>query len=250
MSGTATRGRGRIGVLVPFTNVNLEPDLAMLAPRGVSIHAARLGGYDEDAVPDEVQMAGLGASELAGPLQLLAGARPDVILYGCTSATLAHGPAFDRALAERAAEIAGAPVVTAAGALVAGCRALGVRRVAFASPYVPSLADRAVAYLAQEGIETVSRAGPETDLGNHEQGALTPSDVFALGRRADSAEAEAIVLSCTDMRAVETLDALEEATGKPVLASNQAVIRAALPHLGIAPDKVRCGRLFRERAMA
>ena len=51
-----TRGRARIGVVVPFSNTNLEPDLMMLCPPGVSLHFARAGGYDLDAIPDEHQM--------------------------------------------------------------------------------------------------------------------------------------------------------------------------------------------------
>ena len=50
-----TRGRARIGV-VPFSNTNLEPDLVMLCPPGVSLHFARAGGYDLDAIPDERRM--------------------------------------------------------------------------------------------------------------------------------------------------------------------------------------------------
>ncbi|MEM7526224.1 MAG: aspartate/glutamate racemase family protein [Pseudomonadota bacterium] len=249
MTEEPNRGRGRIGLLVPFTNTNLEPDLALLAPQGISLHVARLGGYEEDAIPDEAQMAGLGLSDLEGPLGLLAGVRPDVILYGCTSATLAHGPAFDAALAERASRLAGAPVVTAAGAVVSACRSLGVTRVAFASPYVPSLAERAAAFLAGAGIEAVSVAGPEEALGNREQGALTPAQVLALGRRADHKAAEAILLSCTDMRAVEIVEALEAETGKPVITSNQAMMHAALPHLRSAVP-VTCGRLLAEREEA
>ena len=34
-----SRGRARIGVLVPFTNTNLEADMALLRPSGVSHHA-------------------------------------------------------------------------------------------------------------------------------------------------------------------------------------------------------------------
>ncbi|MEL6766241.1 MAG: Asp/Glu racemase [Pseudomonadota bacterium] len=249
MSGLAPRGSGRgagrLAALVPFTNTNLEPDLALLAPAGVSLHIARLGGYDVDAVPDEAQMGGLGEAALEEPLRLVAGVRPDVILYGCTSATLAHGTAFDTALAARAADLAGAPVVTAAGAVLAACRRLGLGRIAFASPYVPSLNDRAVAFLSGAGIETVHRAEMPGTLGNHDQGALTPEAVFALGRRANHPSAEGILLSCTDMRAVEIVEALEADTGKPVITSNQALIFAALPHLGQASAGIPCGRLLR-----
>ena len=245
-----SRGTGRIGVLVPFTNTNLEPDIALLRPAGVSMHFARLGGYDLDAIPDAGQMAGLGVADLDEPLRLLAGVQPDVILYGCTSATLSHGPAFDRDLAARAEATSGARTVTAAGALVTALNALGARRIAFASPYVEEINDQAIAFLAQSGFETVSRAGVGVALDNYGQGEMAPDAVFELGRRADSAEAEVLVLSCTDMRSVETLERLEQALGKPVITSNQAMIFAALPHLGLPSDSIRCGRLFSGKAAA
>jgi maleate isomerase len=249
-SVSPTRGRARLGVLVPFTNTNLEPDLAMLCPAGVSVHAARLGGYDIDAIPDADQMAGLGASDLDEPLRLLGGAKPDVILYGCTSATLTHGTAFDRDLAARIAAATGAETVTAAGALAFALRTLGVTRIAFSSPYVGAINDLAVAFFADDGVETVSRADIGRDLGNYGQGELTPDQVYDLARRADSADAEAVVLSCTDLRAAETVARLEADLGKPVVTSNQAMVFQALGLLGVPAAEVRCGRLFEPKAAA
>jgi len=240
----ASRGRARIGVLVPFTNTNLEADLALMRPEGVSFHYARLGGYEADEIPDADQMAALGASDIDEPLRLLAGARPDVILYGCTSATLTHGRSFDRALAGRIARTSGAATVTAAGALVAALEALGVKRIGFASPYVPQINDQAIAFLRDCFIETVSRAGVENPLGNYGQGELSPQDVFGLGLRCDSPEAEAIVLSCTDMRGVEVIGRLEQALGKPVVTSNQAMLFEALRGLGVAYGGAGFGMLF------
>lgn len=78
-----SRGRARFGILVPFTNTNLEPDMGLLRPEGVSMHFTRMGGYIQDKVPDAEQMHGLGAADLDEPLHLLQGACPDVILYGC-----------------------------------------------------------------------------------------------------------------------------------------------------------------------
>lgn len=233
-AGDDSRGAGRIGVLVPFTNTNLEPDMALLRPPGISLHFARLGGYDEEAVPDAAQMAGLGARALDEPLRLLAGVRPDVVLYGCTSATLAHGAAFDRDLAARIADMMGAPGITAAGALVEALRRRGVTRIGFASPYVPELNDRAIAFLSESGFQTVARADVEETLDNTGQGAMPPSEVEALGARADAPEAEAIVLSCTDMRAVEIAEALSGRLGKPVICSNAAMMEAARLTLGLA----------------
>jgi maleate isomerase len=241
---TPSRGRARIGVLVPFTNTNLEPDLALMAPPGLSLHVARMGGYDEDEVPDETQMQGLGEMDLNETLALLSGAKPDVVLYGCTSATLTHGPAFDRDLAARIRARSGAETVTAAGALVHALRTLGATRIAFASPYVPAINDMAIAFLADKGVETVSRADVTGTLSNEGQGALTPGDVTALALRADHPEAQALVLSCTDMRAVECVADVEARIGKPVVTSNQAMLFQTLQTLGIAEPVAGFGRLL------
>lgn len=245
---TQSRGRARFGILVPFTNTNLEPDMALLRPDGVSMHFARMGGYDQDEIPDAGQMHGLGAADLDEPLRLLQGVRPDVILYGCTSATLTHGPAFDRALAERIKTESGAETVTAAGALVHALRTLGVNRIGFASPYVPTINDMAIGFLAECGIETLARSEVSAELDNYGQGEMAPEAVFALGLAADRPEAEAIVLSCTDMRSVEIIAHLEEAVGKPVITSNQAIAFQAMQLAGIHDALPGYGQLLkRER---
>lgn len=229
----ASRGRARIGIVVPFSNTNLEPDLMMLRPPGVSLHFARAGGYELNAVPDSDQMRGFALASLDEVIGSLAAARPHLILYGCTSATLAHGHKFDREFAERIRASAGVPAVTAAGALVEALQAQVIKRIAFCSPYVERLNREAIAFLSAAGVETVSSAYVGTDLGNYGQGELTPEQVFELGVRADSAQAQALVLSCTDMRAVEVIDRLEAALGKPVVTSNQALMRSARLRLGL-----------------
>lgn len=239
-----SRGKARIGVFVPFTNTNLEADLALMQPEGISFHYARLGGYEADEIPDSDQMAGLGMTDLDEPLRLLFGAKPDVILYGCTSATLAIGPEFDRELAERISVQSNAQTVTAAGSLVHGLKSIGATRIGFASPYVETLNNQAIAFLGKYDIETVSRKDVPGTLGNYGQGALQPEDILQLGLEADSQDAQAIVLSCTDMRAVEIIGELEQRTGKPVITSNQAMLFEALGRLGIASYPGGFGRLF------
>ena len=115
----ASRGRARIGVVVPITNSNLEPDMVLLRPDGVSMHYARAGGYDPDEVPDSNQMRNFALGSLDEIISSLAAVRPDLILYGCTSATLAHGPEFDREFCARIKQMAGVGAATAAGALAA-----------------------------------------------------------------------------------------------------------------------------------
>ena len=236
-----SRGRARIGIVTPFSNTNLEADLALLRPWGVSCHIVRATGYDLDAVPDGDQMRRFAQASLDTILETLMAARPDVVLYGCTSATMAMGPDYDRAFRARIEAVAGVPAVTAAGALVEALDDLDAEAVGFCSPYTEALARQAAAFLEAAGRRVVGMAHVGTDLDNDGQGALTPAEVLALARRADHPEAEAIVLSCTDMRAVETIAALEEETGKPAVTSNQAMMHAAISRLGL-PDRVP-GRL-------
>lgn len=223
-----SRGRARIGVIVPFSNSNLEPDLTMLRPSGVSLHFARADGYDLEEVPDSDQMRGFALASLEGVLASITAVRPHLLLYGCTSATLSQGPAFDREFARRIEARAGVPAVTAAGAVVEALQRRNCKRIAFGSPYVEKLSREAIEFLSACGVQTVSSAGVGADLGNYGQSDLTPEEVFDLGLRADSPDAEALVLSCTDMRAAEIVDDLEYALKKPVITSNTALMAAAV----------------------
>ena len=73
--------------------------------------------------------------------------------------------------------------------------------------------------------------GVEAALSNYGQGELSPAEIVSLAKRAESSAAQALVLSCTDMRAVEVRDYLESELGKPVVTSNQALMQAALVRL-------------------
>lgn len=240
----SSRGRARIGVLVPFTNTNLEPDLALMKPDGVSLHIARLGGYDEHEVPDENQMMGLGESDIEEPLRLLSGVKPDVVIYGCTSATLTHGPEFDRALALKIHDSISANTVTAAGALVNALAHLDAKSIGYCSPYVTAINDLAVDFLSHSNVLTVKRSEVRERLGNDGQGALLPDQILELSRAADHPDAEAIVLSCTDMRSVEIVQKLEDEIGKPVITSNQAMMFQTMQLLGFDDPISGFGRLL------
>ncbi|MCB4458043.1 maleate cis-trans isomerase family protein [Leisingera sp. McT4-56] len=239
-----TRTRAKIGVLVPFTNTNLEADMILMRCPDTTVHFQRLGGYDVEEIPGSDQMAGLGASDISHDLRMIAGVRPDVVLYGCTSATLTHGPGFDAELAAQIKAASGAVSLTAAGSLVAGIKAVAAARVGFSSPYLGEINTQAVEFLAQNGIDTVRCADVGRELGNYGQGELTPDEVFDLACRADHPEAEAIVLSCTDMRAVEAVERIEAHLGKPVVTSNQAMMFCLMRALNLPRHGSLPGRLF------
>jgi len=249
-SAADPRSRGRIGAIVPASNVNLEPDFQLLLPAGVTAHFTRVGTYDPDAVPDVAEMEAFSAADVDAAARSLAAADVGVVAYGCTSGTFFGGASYDRELRDRVAAAAGVPAVTAAGSLATALRRLGVERVALASPYVPELHARAEAFLEECGFEVVGSSCPPEPLTSVGQRALRPADAYALAAEADSPRAEAIVLSCTDLRSVETIDAVERDRGKPVVTSNQGLVVAALAHLGIDPGEMPFGGRVRHAAAA
>lgn len=234
----------RIGVLVPFTNTNLEPDMTRMCPRGASVHFTRIGGYPVDEIPALDQMQDMGQADISEALSLISGVQPDVVLYGCTSATLTHGLDFDRDLVGRIKAATGAKAITAAGAMLAALRELGANKVGFASPYVGGVNAQAMRFLADAGIETVKCADVGKALSNHEQGELTPDDVFDLAVRADCEEAQVIVMACTDLRALKAIRKIEAELNKPVVTVNQAMMFAVMKEFSINPVTPAFGRLF------
>lgn len=95
---------------------------------------------------------------------------------------------------------------------------------------------------AQLSFEVVGEA-----LDNYGQGELDQQAVHDLGLVADHPKAEALILSCTDVRSVETIARLEKAVGKPVISSNQAMIFQAMQLAGIREPMTGFGQLL-ERA--
>ena len=237
----------RIGLIVPSSNTNVETDFQMLIPKSVTVHISRSGGYDINAIPDSTEMRRFAHQSLSQNLQLLMDAKVDVIAYGCTSATLSEGPAFDKVFCEKISQQSGCPAVTTAGALIEAMKALGLERGAFTSPYVKKLADESVDFIEQCGIKVVNQLGFEEELTSIEQNALTPRDAYTMALKANHEDAQAVVISCTDYRALEALSAIEKAIGKPVVSSNQALIYACMKRLNIKTELIGAGgQLFKK----
>jgi len=118
--------RIRIGMIVPASNTNAEPDCHLLTPAGVTIHATRSGGYDVNGIPDSNAMRRFVRQSLDQQLELLVGGRVDLIAYACTSATLSDGPQFDAEFCQEIEAKSGCKAVTTAGALVEAIQALSV----------------------------------------------------------------------------------------------------------------------------
>lgn len=244
-----SRNRGRIGMIVPSSNINLEPDCALLAPAGVTLHFTRVGGYDVDEIPDGDEMRSFALEGLNDVLDLLTAADVQVMAYGCTSATLASGPEFDQQFQQQITDKTGVPAITAAGAIVEALNLLKISRLAFTSPYVAELNQDAIRFISACGFEVVNHFSVSENYSSRDMREVTPDTIYKQGLQADHPEAEALVISCTDFRALEALTALERDLGKPVVTSNQALMYASLTRLGIdTSDILMGGQLFVQHA--
>ncbi len=76
--------------------------------------------------------------------------------------------------------------------------------------------------------------------------ALPPEAIFHGALEADRPEADALFISCTAIRAVDVVERIEQALGKPVVTANQAMIWQALRWSGYAGAIEGYGKLLKQ----
>jgi maleate isomerase len=238
----------RIGLIVPSSNTTIETEVPeMLGRRDerFTFHSSRavLHNVDPESLDRMVAASDRCASELAD-------ARVDAIAYACLIAIMARGSgAHDQAEA-RIAEIAaesgapGAVVTSSAGALVRGLDALGARRVAIVTPYMPPLTQMVADYLESCGV-TVTASTSLSVSDNIEVGKLDQSNLPRIARELDTSDADAVILSaCVQMPSLSAIETVEQELGKPVLSAATATVYELLTRLGLEPTVPGAGALL------
>jgi maleate isomerase len=212
-----------IGVVAPF-DLALDRELWRWAPGDVSLYITRtpyiaepMGLQLAEALSDKIAIAQQTRDFLA--------AEPEVVAYACTSGSFMHGVAGEQHLVKAMRE-AGAPAaVTTSGALLEALDVLGVKQIAVATPYIANVTTRLHDFLAEAGVDTVSSA----HLGLQGNIWKVPYETTAeLIRAADSPDADAVFVSCTNLATYDLIAPLEQELGKPVLTANQVTMWAAL----------------------
>jgi len=80
---------------------------------------------------------------------------------------------------------------------------------------------------------------------NLEIGKLEPYVVYRLAKAMFAGDADAIFISCTNLRTFEIIEKLERDLGVPVITSNQATLWMALRQIDVR-DQLPLGKLLRE----
>ena len=227
-------------MLVASGNVVMEPDFWRNVPAGVTVHSSRLGrGTPEVSLATlEVMLRNL--DETAS---LLADARPDLVVFGCTSASFMGGKGADEAIAARIRDKTGIPAVTTSTAVLEALRHLGARSVAILTPYVREINERVRVFMEANNF-AVSRLEGLEIRATHDIAAVDPDEITRHARSADTPDADVLFISCTQFRGWEAVARLEQDLGKPVVTSNQASLWAALGRLGLRERIEGAGRLL------
>jgi maleate isomerase len=130
--------------------------------------------------------------------------------------------------------------------MLAALDALGVRRVAVATPYDAALTARLEAFLAEAGVETTGMSYLNLGAGIWR---VSTESVLELAQSLPLKGADAVFLSCTNLPTYDAIPVLEQRLGLPVLSANLVTLWAALSVLGALP-RGRRERLFAVRDYA
>lgn len=241
-----------IGMIVPSSNRTMETELPrMLRAReavdpgnSFVFHSSRM--RMQHVTPAELRRMN---DQVARATAELADVRPDVVASACLVAIMAQGPGSHCTAEAEIASVLGeqkadAAVVTSAGALLTGIAALGARRVAVITPYAKQLTAMVTAYIEDAGTEVVDALSLEvTD--NLAVAGLDPQDLCRHWQQLDLTGADAIVLSaCVQMPSLSAIEAVEQASGLPVLSAATATAFAILDALGLPTMVPHAGRLL------
>lgn len=215
------------GVIVPF-DMALDAEMWRWAPDGVSLLFTRT---PYNPMPVTVEMAEVVSDEGAieqCTLDLLT-AGPATYAYSCTSGSFVRGLEGERRLVDVMRAAGEADAVTTSGALLRALTRLGVRRVATATPYDAQVTERLTTFLKEADVEVVSSA----HLGLSGEIWTVPYDeTMQLVRDADSDDADAVFVSCTNLATYDVIAPLEAELGKPVITANQVTMWGMLETIG------------------
>ena len=222
--------RGLLAVAVPQANPVVEPEFSALLPAGVGMIATRLQGSRNDSGDRLVQyLDNLGTS-----IEAFDTARPDALGYACTGTSYLIGAEEERRRVDVYAQRFGFPIITAASAILAACRHLGLSRIALLAPYPQWIVDASLKYWRDCGLMVPSWARTEMDATDTRAVyKIRAPMVQAAAQQLDTRDVDAILISGTGMPSLRVIPSLALRTGKPVLSSNLCLAWALLRELGI-----------------
>lgn len=234
-----TDDRPKIGLIVLQADETIEADMRRMLPAGADLLVSRVPS-GTDVTTDSLQQM---ATVLTDAARLFPqDAAFDVIGYGCTSGTAQIG--VDRIASLILSGAKAQTVTEPVSALIAACKALGLARIGIISPYIAEVSEGLRAVLAKNGITVAALASFEEPEEKNVARIAPDSIAEAATAFCQQHTVDALFLSCTNLRTLDLIDALEAQTGIPILSSNQVLAWHIVTQIGGLDAAFGPGRLW------
>lgn len=235
--------RGRLGFILMSTDMAMESDLFRMAPAGVAIHITRL--KSEDYTDNRTLARHIDTmADAAAVLQ--PDAAPDIVCYGCTSGSLVIGE--EAVMSEIKKGAPKSRPMTLVTGVVDALRELAVRNLVVCTPYLDDVNTLEAEFLLNKGFKVLDIQGLRISDGAA-MGRVTPGYLKEFALSVDQPDADAIFISCGGIRSLDIIEEVEQASGKPVIASNQAMMWSCMRRAGIDDELEGFGQLFQRRGV-
>ena len=234
--------RARIGFISPSSTLDTPAyEFYRMAPPGVTMVGTIMGIRvltDEDI--------GRALKALDEVAEQYSKEKVDIVVLGGSPPVILGGVGSEKKLAERMERASGIQATTSQVAAISALKALGVKRVAVASPSDDHQNSKLKQYLEGNGFKVPAVAGGVKEpLSEY---ALLPNDLsYRLGREAlrqAGSEADGLYIPCAKWPTVENIKFLEMDTRLPVVTSIQAMLWYSLRKLGHRDRIEGFGKLF------
>ena len=230
--------RARLGFILMSTDFAAESDILSMTPNGVGCHFTRLktDDYTTNATLSKHINSMADAASRIQP-----DGKPNVISYSCTSGSIVNGELNVMEQIKKGAPYC-QPMTLVTGILDA-LRELEIKRLVVGTPYIDEINTVEAEFLFDKGYEILNIQGLNLTTGV-EMGMVTPEFWRTFALAIDQREADAVFLSCSGIRALEVVDDIEKALGKPVITSNQGQMWSCLRRAGISDKIEGFGSIF------
>lgn len=232
--------RATLGVIVLETDETLEAEFSrMTAQEGVALYHSRI-----PMVPDiRPETLALMQADLPASARLFPSSLDfDVIGYGCTSASTVIGS--DKVAKAVRTVLPDVKVTDPLAAIIAAGKVLGTARLGFVTPYLPEVSAQMRGKLEEAGF-SIAGFGSFEEMDDRVVARISEASISEAAKQvAQQEDCDAIVISCTNLRCLRVIPEIEEATGVPVISSNQALAWHMLRLAGVEGAMPQFGKLF------
>ena len=231
-----------------------KPRLGMIFPvidRDVPEEAIRMYGDSIDYVVENLDLqtmtpAGYDAviNDIPVLAQKLVARNVDAIMVMGTSLTFYQGREYNDRLTRTLAEATGLPVSTMSNGIINGLKAVGGKNIVCATAYNDEVNNRLVRFLGQHEFNVLNIEGLGIEAVEDIFSVTQPQLIDFCSSVGNSANADAILISCGGLITLDVLSPVESRTGIPAISSTPHALYEGARLLGLDGKVPGYGRLL------